>query len=469
MRHVWLLLFLPLLTSISCSKDFLDTQPSGATLKENAFKTTSDFESALNGCYSELQSVGYYGRNYPIIGEILADNIKPSTDNLARFTDLYNYSQTASDQYLKEFWKSGYAVIHRCNTLIKEVKQDSVILTDAEHNIYLGQALGLRALAHFDLFNVFSPRYDAATAKEMLSIPLVIDSTFEKGTYPVSKATTSVLISQILKDAKESRILLDKQTFSPLYFNKYAAMALHARVSLYMGDYGRAAYYADSVTWYGNFTLVKNEDYIAKWSEKFSSESIFTIAFDQNDFNGTESLGYLYSENGYGDMIPTSDISRQFESKDVRKGLIHNGYCNKFKNSDNTTGLSNFPVFRVSEMYLSASEAIVRLKLTGLYNLMDEGAIKQLDQIRMRADTSAKETKSHGKDLLEIILSERRKELCFEGQRFFDMKRMNASVIRQDCSSQKCTLDSVTSYLFTMPIPISEINANQNIAQNEGY
>lgn len=470
MKCILSLCFLAVILLNSCTKDYLGTEPTGAVLAENAFKSPADFESALNGCYSSLQDVGYYGRNFPVIGEILADNVKPSSKNLSRFTDLYNLTQTPSDQYLKEFWRAGYATIHRCNTLITAVKQDSVLLTEDERNKYLGQALGLRGMAHFNLFQVFSPRYDAATAKETRSIPMVLDSTFNEGIVPVKNSIASVLMAQIKSDLKQSRILLAKETFSPLYFSSYAAMALNARISLYCGDYISAAYYSDSLINNRDFSLLTRKNYIASWSQKTNSESIFSISFNETDNRGTESFYYLYSEKGYGDIIPTADINSQFTVYDVRKSLIKNGFCAKYQNSENSAGETNFPVIRISEMYLTSAESFVRIILSGNKLLQDKFAIINLDAIRNRATDSSIVTHTHGQELLNSILAERRKELCFEGQRFFDLKRQSAAIKRYDCSSQNCFINYESSAdRYTMPIPISEINTNKNIIQNEGY
>ncbi len=469
MKYIFCLCILSLVLGNSCTKDYLNSQPSGATIAKNAFKTSSDYESALNGCYSGLQDVGYYGRNFPVIGEILADNVKPSTDNLSRFTDLYNYSQTSSDQYLKEFWRAGYAVIHRCNTLITAVKQDSVILSATERNKYLGQALGLRALAHFDLFRVFAPRYDAATADIMLTVPLIVDTTFKDSIAPMQKATAAVLIKQITADLTQSKILLDKQAFSSLYFNRYAAMGLLARIYLYIGEYVNANNAASEIIKNQSISLVSNGQYINSWTEASSSESIFTLSFNKNDFDATESLGYLYNKNGYRSLVPTSDICKLYNLTDIRKKLIVDGFCNKFQSKENIVGLSNFQIIRLSEIYLIAAESIMRYSMAT--NTSHENTvISFLDIIRQRSDTYAISTKLSGQLLLNAIMVERQKELCFEGQRFFDLKRTMTSISRSDCSSQVCTLEYANSKnLYTMPIPISEINANHKISQNEGY
>ena len=78
------------------------------------------------------------------------------------------------------------------------------------------------------------------------------------------------------------------------------------------------------------------------------------------------------------------------------------------------------------------------------------------------------------KPFLDNILEERYRELAFEGHRFLDLKRTGNDVVRDDsdCSflaaNNACTLQN-SNYLFTLPIPQSEIFVNPSLIQNPGY
>ena len=62
---------------------------------------------------------------------------------------------------------------------------------------------------------------------------------------------------------------------------------------------------------------------------------------------------------------------------------------------------------------------------------------------------------------------ERRKELAFEGDRFFDLNRLNQDIQRTpEYSSGDIKAGDPRRI---MPIPESETNANPNIKQNQGY
>jgi hypothetical protein len=110
-------------------------------------------------------------------------------------------------------------------------------------------------------------------------------------------------------------------------------------------------------------------------------------------------------------------------------------------------------------MYLIAAESEARLG-----NNM--AALLSLNTIRQRAGITAL---TNTTNLLDAVFLERRKELCFEGNLFFDIARFNKNVVRNlGCLAQTCNLDYPNNR-FILPIPQSTINVNLNVIQNEGY
>ena len=67
-------------------------------------------------------------------------------------------------------------------------------------------------------------------------------------------------------------------------------------------------------------------------------------------------------------------------------------------------------------------------------------------------------------------MQERYKELCFEGLRYFDLKRNSLPLERSlaDASPAWQSL-AADSYRWVLPIPQAELNTNPNIQQNPGY
>ena len=81
------------------------------------------------------------------------------------------------------------------------------------------------------------------------------------------------------------------------------------------------------------------------------------------------------------------------------------------------------------------------------------------------------ETFTNAQDLLSAVIEERFKELCFEGFRFFDLKRLGMPMQRNasDVDSPNWQSLSAGNFRFVFPIPQSEILANPNMAPNPGY
>lgn len=76
-------------------------------------------------------------------------------------------------------------------------------------------------------------------------------------------------------------------------------------------------------------------------------------------------------------------------------------------------------LLRLPEVLLNKAEALAQLG-------RDAEACKVLDELRrkrMDADVAYEPVNKTSKDLVDFIREERRKELCFEGHRWFDLRR----------------------------------------------
>ena len=124
-------------------------------------------------------------------------------------------------------------------------------------------------------------------------------------------------------------------------------------------------------------------------------------------------------------------------------------------------GITDFKVLRTGEMYLIRSEAYYQLGMEGLA-LTD---LNTLRSTRIDGFTPGSET---GAALEQAIADERRKELVAEGHRWFDLKRTTRFVNRTTNCNSFCQLDP-TARESAWPIPQTEILANENIEQTEGY
>jgi len=119
------------------------------------------------------------------------------------------------------------------------------------------------------------------------------------------------------------------------------------------------------------------------------------------------------------------------------------------------------PVIRSSELFLTAAEACAKTS--------DEVNAKvYLNAIRKRANPSIADVSATGNALLDSIYKERRKELCFEGLRMFDLQRWKQPVQRTDVLPGYQTLLLYPNDKAIAPIPGQDVNL-MGLQQNHGY
>ena len=99
-------------------------------------------------------------------------------------------------------------------------------------------------------------------------------------------------------------------------------------------------------------------------------------------------------------------------------------------------------------------------------------ALIYLNQLAKQRDPSFAGYTDTGAALIADILNERRKELAFEGLRWFDLKRLNLIINRPQEGSKSYPsypTVSLTDIHRLFPIPTGELNADPNVTQNPGY
>lgn len=148
---------------------------------------------------------------------------------------------------------------------------------------------------------------------------------------------------------------------------------------------------------------------------------------------------------------------------------------NKFKNvtsdgmqgSDSDHADTDFPLFRLADVYLMASEAILRSN--GDLNK----ATEYFNAVRTRAYNGSSTGNLNSSQLnLQEILDERARELYWECHRRTDLVRFNqftSSNYIWDWKGGVQEGQAVEPERIIYPIPSSDIGANPNLVQNDGY
>ncbi|HEX6849072.1 MAG TPA: RagB/SusD family nutrient uptake outer membrane protein [Chitinophagaceae bacterium] len=461
-KYKWLLVIVIVVVLPACKKEFLDKLPPTAITPELALASEADLQTALMGTYAGLRVTDLFGRTVPVFGDLNADNAYVSLTNSGRYTNFNNYTFTVADGNIIGMWRGAYTAILRANNII-----NSTIASSTNVNQYKGEAYAIRALCYWYLVKYFAKPYTDDPSS--LGVPIVLE--YDPQAKPARKTVTEVY-TQILADLNQAYTLMTLFTNST-QFSKYAARALQAKVYLSMGDKTNAKTAAVDVINNSGFTVVPSASYVAFWANLTPRtdkvETLLEISSNATANNGFDGLANIYNQGGYGDLLCSDELYALFEAADIRKSLyptgtrggvpavfVNNKYPGTFGGE-----ISDTKILRLSDIYLIAAEA----SLPG-----DEtGAKTYANYITSRRDATA--IASSGAQLFEDIITERRKELAFEGDRYLDMQRLKRDIARSANYPAAARNIPYTNHRRLFPIPQAELDANPNIRsqQNPGW
>jgi hypothetical protein len=388
------------------------------------------------------------------------------------FQEIFQYNTLSDNGSISTMWRDNYRVIIAANAVIKNVP--GVVdptFSAAQKAQFVGEAKFLRAIVNFQLVNNFAQPINVGGASA-LGIPLVLEP-FEGVVELPARATVGEVHAQIKKDLEEAAAALANVTYSGEFIRgratSGAAQGMLARLHLYRGEYSEAATLANQVIGSSVYALAPGYGFY----NGLTSEDVFTVIMTAIDNSRTGSGGwasyYSPAEDGArGDAPLSQNIIAAFkeEAGDKRFALTKvaaNGltYTTKFPDAVNNT--DNAPVMRITEMYLTAAEALAE------QNGITAAVINLMNPLRLRAGlpvwtTSTFTTKEA---LVTAILKERRKELAFEGHRRMDLLRKGLA-LRPVGNANRA--QSVAGQPKTiLPIPQREVDLNTNLVQNQGY
>lgn len=447
-----------MLSATSCS--FTDLEPTDKVGDGEIFSSVSTLEQALTGVYSKMSL-----RTTVSVSAVLSDDVYKGGQNGGAGDDSYQWTYSASTGDHNSLWSSYYSIISMANRVIKGA-EGVTPANDSEakvKNNCVGSALFVRAYTHFDLLRFFSD----FEKKEGYGIPYsktpVVLETLGRNT--VAECFT------FIKEDLESAIPLLSQVRpdEPAYASQTAAKALLARVCLYERNYGKAYEYASDVL--AQMPVASLDEYGDIWSDDSNREVIFEL----KRLSGEETIGTIFfSADNSSSFEPSTEIINSYDENDIRlqlfigDGVDRDGVpvkrVNKYKGTSENVGLSDQKMLRSSEMLLIMAEAKAS---TGTADDLKESN-KLLNQLRgARIEGWTEQEYATQAELQDEILLERRRELCYEGHRFFDMRRFNRPIYKPMIDK---TL-AVGDYHRIQPIPLSEMQGNPVIAkqQNEGY
>lgn len=454
----------------SCKKQFLERTPSNQLPSEQVITTEGGMRDAVNGLYASLRTANLYGRSIPLLGDLLADNAVIHPTNSNRYIAENQYTYTALGATGLGIWTDAYSTILSANNIINSTPTG----TQATIDNFKGEAYAIRGLMYLELVRFFATPYTVNPNAEGVPIITKYDIDLKPARNKVSEVYT-----QIIADLNQAFTLMTINKNSS-YMTKYAAKALLARVYQQQGDWTKARDAALEVVTSGGYTLLDPQPFIEYWKSPVpvtnKVETIFEVSSDAVNNLGTNALSYFYEQSGYGDAISTDNLYNLYTATDARRtayidaNLRRNRATSgafikavvKYPNTNNANDKDEVKVIRYADVLLILAEAY--------YNLGDEpNALLRLNQVAQKRDPSFTGYTSTGAQLLEDILTERRKELAFEGQRFWDLVRLNRVINRGPQYPAAAQTIPITNTRRILAIPQTERDANPNISQNAGY
>lgn len=428
---------------------------------------------------------------------------------LASFTwqpDMYEMMEMANSGHINMYEKY-YEVILGANAVIDYLP----LVTDTENmkNNVKAQAYALRGFYYFNLVNIFGQPYNHNP--EALAVPLKLHSGIEADETALKRKTVAEVYAQVLSDlhtAEECyKLLPEEQQWQPKYRTSLPMVQLMlSRTYLYMENWGKAAEYAKAVMDNKKFKLLDLNSVSSTAAEYMyyptydSPETIWPYGAPADMFSWTCNEANTPNVNNGNQKMhayfqASQDLKETFNEFDLRRDryIIKTPIGTKIEGKDTTTIYMDMAYgkisvgtqyylpknavnifgrcLRLSEAYLNYAEA--QANLDGFNN-----AIETLNTLRENRfdpedieylgediDITSKE------ELIAFIKEERRRELCFEGHRWFDLRRWGMPEIRHIWhNSEKDSTEYILKekdLMYTIPIPNEAMQENPNLVQNE--
>lgn len=510
------------LTFTSCFKD-LNQEPYVEVTSASVYKDPANYIQILAKLYAGLEVSGQQGpagkadlagldegfsqytRLYWKMQELPTDEAVIGWRD-GSLPDFHTMTWTPSNEFIRTFFARVFYQITLCNEFIRETTdaklQERGVAAALANDIkaYRAEARFLRALSYYHALDFYG------------NIPFVTEADAVGAFFPEQKDRTFIFnyIESELK-AIEGDMLAPRAVFGRA--DKGAAWALLAKLYLNAEVYTGTKRYADAIT-YSEKVIAGGYALDAKYETLFladndkSKEIIYAIQSDGLNTRTWGATTFMVNapiggsmkpadfgvKGGWGGVRTTKAFVNKFSQDDIdgkgdSRAAFHtdgqkleiediftfsNGYAvKKFKNvtSAGVAGKdpsgnhpdTDFPLFRLGDIYLTYAEAAVRT------NTNKTTALGYVNALRTRAKAK---TITEAEMTLDFMLDERARELYWEGHRRTDLIRFGkftgGSYVWPWKGNTKDGA-SVDDHYNLYPIPADDLASNKNLKQNSGY
>lgn len=466
-----------------CSDDYLDVNETESILTEdielfNSNEGAATFTTAVYNKFLDFSMTSFSWVGMTSIASDDADKGSSPGDTGSDKDLMDALTYNPSSPSTSEIFRANYEGINRANRAISIIPT----LDKADANIrerLVGEAKFLRAFMYFTLVKA----YGGVPVIDHVPNP----ASEEDRLMQLTRKTPAEVYAFIEKDLTEAAAVLPlKSAYSASEKGRAsqgAAYALLAKINLYQKNWQKVVDNCNLVTGY---SLVANYASMFRLAGENDAESIFEI-----QGTGTVPIkgiaGYSAIQGargaggwGWGFNTPSQSLLNAYEANDVRKNATiifagttlydgrvvpttvenpmynYKAYSSSFTDAWETD--TNIKYLRFAEVILMKAEALNELGQTA-------DAIVLLNQIRNRAGL-ANTTAVSQSDLRTSIWKERRVEMAFEHDRFFDLVRTGQAAAAFSIHGKTF----VTGKHEVFPLPQAFIDEAGGLStQNPGY
>ena len=461
-----ILLVTGLLMACSC-ESLLDIDADG-TISGDVLSNPERVEQALLGAYYSLGGISdgldggeLFGGDFMLIPTLLAhsNDLEIAWDDVngPAYSDFIDKEILITNTRVETNWRRAYEVINTANSVIMNIENAN----PEDQNRLRGEALAMRGILYFEMVRLWAPQYTEITPTSVNAIPILTEPVIDIADIETpALATVEQVYTQAESDLTEASTLLEPFGGNGTRLSYFACQAYLARLSLQKADFPNALLYANIV--------IESERYRLETTpiEAFnnsvnSNEDIFaiqqTLANTAGDITtGTGVVNYFSSlpTNGIGAArilrnsfnTELTVNSPMYEDTDLRATVdteVNSGatadqittmYYRNLRNQDPDILSSSkylrgdqvISIVRLAEMHLIRAEALFEADPF----VINSQALEDLNTIRARAGlpTVAASFFASPFDFYEAIILERNRELLYEGQLLWDMKRLDRQI-----------------------------------------
>ena len=483
-------LFLLLLAATGC-EDFLQREPLDQLTEGNFYKTFEDMDRATVAAYSPMQNIEWGGKGWQIT-EIPSDNSEAGGTD-PDFTPIDAFTVTADNGPVGLYWGIHYQQVAYANTVLD--KAPDAELTQAQEEQLTAEARFLRAVAYFDLVRIYG------------AVPLLLTAPSADTELFPSRTPVNEVYDQIKADLTYAAEHLPITAAQDGRATKGAALGVLAKVHLTRREMDDARARAQDVINLGVYSLMPDfgDNFLLETSDN-NAESIFQVQYTGCGPFGTGNAnqaffapygqGITKDRDGWGSQIPTgpttvnpgTDIQRAYEEEDLRRyhTIMQPGDFYPMINAED--GGYTYPVNQISRSranikkyvvgggpnvcFMSTPQNLHYLRYADILLVLaesilerqggtttDQTALDAFNQVRVRAGLEPAEEITR-----ESMALERRRELAFEGHRWFDLLRTGRAIEVLTIHGK-----NIAPHNLLFPLPSAELKINTNLTQNPGY